>query len=338
MLTRSSFDLVCVQQFVVLAQQESWALTPRLRDFARKSSSRLVQTQVSEDGFNRARTEEDKGRTKKMSDERAWGCLIEAEVLSNVHRFTDIPWKRQQVPPATRLSASIYHSKLRECSLPEAESLAGYAQQTKWFSPSPANMPQPTCDLDIAAALNKGDSWSQAENLWQSCLFAGDALAVRHVSWPADKWCLSLGRIGSMSLGWPLLLHSFASPPLLRCASTTYMVLDPAGAAPGQLQPLVCVDEADWTAQPLSLLGPLEQRIVYPQFNWKKASNAGIRLVPDGPAESLLKVQARHCFPGATTALIARLCRHRGLATASTDCLFNLLWSLAPCDSRLHRG
>lgn len=75
MRERSVFRLPAVQQYVELARAEGWRCSPRVQQFAQKANSRLLQTQVSEDGFNRLRTEEVRGRTKRVRDERAWkGC------------------------------------------------------------------------------------------------------------------------------------------------------------------------------------------------------------------------------------------------------------------------
>lgn len=75
MVQRSVFRLPAVQQFVELARAEGWACTERVQKFAKQANSRFLQTQVSDDGFNRLRTEEDRGRTKRVRHERAWkGC------------------------------------------------------------------------------------------------------------------------------------------------------------------------------------------------------------------------------------------------------------------------
>lgn len=72
MCKRSLFSLPAVHQFVELARAEGFICLERVQRFAKKVNSRIIQTQISEDGFNRLRTEEDKGRTKKVCDERCW--------------------------------------------------------------------------------------------------------------------------------------------------------------------------------------------------------------------------------------------------------------------------
>ena len=57
MKRRSVFSLLAVEQFRLCAEQEKWCLTPKLVNFAKAATSRLTQTQISEDGFNRERTD-----------------------------------------------------------------------------------------------------------------------------------------------------------------------------------------------------------------------------------------------------------------------------------------
>lgn len=88
MRKRSIFHLPAVQQFVELCRSQQWVATEKLQLFARNANLRLVQTQVSEDGFNRQRTEEDRGRTKRVSDERSWKgkCLTPAKWVPSADR------------------------------------------------------------------------------------------------------------------------------------------------------------------------------------------------------------------------------------------------------------
>ena len=240
----------------------------------------------------------------------------------------EVDWKRQPVPRRTEIDRSVFAGKLRDVSLPEAESLASYAATPKWYSPSAANLAQPTCDLDVCAALWR-DDFESADMLWLSCLMAGSPIMVRHCDWPADKWCLSLGRFGgTMALGWPVDVHSWVEPPTPAVPSSQYMMLSEKVDTPEHLEPLIVIDEEKWLAMPVRFMGPLHQAVSQLGVDFKKLKGA-VRMSGDGPAEALVKTQARQGFPGATKALLTKLVKHRGLDSDILEkTLFGLLWCL----------
>lgn len=141
MTSRSLFHLVCVQQFVELCKQEAWKITARIKEFSIKVNKRLMQSQISEDGVNRSRSAESRGRTKKMSDLRAWATLVTSSLLEEVHKYKDLDWKTETtLPGSTTLPAQLWHATQNGASMPaDIKKIIGSSARSHWYSPSAAN-------------------------------------------------------------------------------------------------------------------------------------------------------------------------------------------------------
>ena len=176
------FQLWSVEQYRRLCHQEKWTLTEKVRAFARKTTRRLNQTQISEDGFNRQRREETLGRTKMVSNERSYAALVRNELISKVHRMQEIPWQAEPTPRSARLPPDAFTAKLKDCSLHDLNDIVSHTAGTAWYSPSAPLQVQPTADLDVSAALMAEDAWDKADKLWLSCLMQGHSIAIRKKS------------------------------------------------------------------------------------------------------------------------------------------------------------
>lgn len=329
MVRRSVFNLVSVQQYVQLCKVEKWECTARVRSFAARASARLVQTQVSEDGFNRQRRQETLGRTKRVSDERAWCALIKTEVLHTTHHFKAIPWRLQHPPRGAPLPRRLWQHKLKDISDKRFLSLVAKGRAASWYSPGPQNLCQAIVDLDIARHCERHHLWGMVDNAWLSCLVGGDPLLVRHSSWDEQEWVLSLGQFGGQAAyGWPVVQRAWSGKEAdLKKLSQCYFELSTIVKSFGDLRCLVVLSEEEWFACRVDYVSPLAQRVSNPKVDFTGLVDL-IRLSPVGEAMSLLEVVAGRAFAGLSKQMLSKLSAHLGVSSGSSSTLFEQLWAL----------
>ena len=338
MRKRSLFNLPCVQQFVEIARQEGWQCSVRLMSFARQVNLRLVQTQVSEDAFNRERQEEDKGKTKKVCDERAWKCLIEPELLHTVHDFRSVSWRSEPTPRGMSLPKSMFRPSMQNVSDPRLHEIQGRMRKTPWYSPSPCNICQPICDMVVSKIAADCNLWHLLDKAWLSALLTTEPVAVRHVDWPLDDWSVSLGQFGSsLALGWPLVRHCWMQNQNYDWSSTWFSFSEKV-LSHKDLKWLLIVDETKWLVMNLSLSSPLDQMLRHPGFDFDHGRLASIRLEPKGPAKPLLQHSAEMAFVSVSKLVLVKLAGYLGMSTGSSSTTFQLLFDLVTHITQLNEN
>eukprot|EP00974_Lingulodinium_polyedra_P099303 9619730-Lingulodinium_polyedra.AAC.1 len=94
-LARSVFNHPFNKHLVSLSLAANWdPADTDLRHFICQSWSALGQTKVVEDAFQRQRRAEEKlSENRTLSVSEVWAAPIRSQVLSQVHRFQELPWK-----------------------------------------------------------------------------------------------------------------------------------------------------------------------------------------------------------------------------------------------------
>lgn len=95
MAKRSLFNAAHVQNYTGMFVATGFQMTPQLRDALARRHSRLISTQVLEDGFNVERRATDHCSNEAMSNDRMWSTLTHKEVLTQRHSYDEVDWRAQ---------------------------------------------------------------------------------------------------------------------------------------------------------------------------------------------------------------------------------------------------
>lgn len=159
------------------------------------------------------------------------------------------------------------------------------------------------------------DSWSSLRFSWLSAFLEGPPFAVRHTSWPANRWALSLGQFGTqVGIGWPLVEQSWGGGQ----GSEAFYTISSLYSF-SELMWLLVVDESEWQAFELEITSPLHQALARPHFAFDQGRDAALRIERKGPVLPLLGVVARRAFTNVGKPLLVRLAGHLGLASSSSS-------------------
>jgi len=119
-VARSPFGLVFVQQVVETLRKAEWEVSPEVRDLVRSAFNSLGQTKVVEDGFQKERhAEVQRNSNRRMSLSRMWLTPVDAKVLTNTHRFKEIPFNEEVVDRGLRTADAkgFHYPTIKEASL-----------------------------------------------------------------------------------------------------------------------------------------------------------------------------------------------------------------------------
>ena len=332
MCERSLFHVPSVQQLVAICQKEGWVWNQRMEKWADSRWSKILQSQLAEDGFNCAKQGARCQLTRTGREHLAYRDLIEGKTISQQHKFFDIQHGTSALPHGDsclprQAFRPVYKSLSVETGGPLG--LVSFSQKTKWWSTSVPRLMQPVADLVASELLKSENAWDSAQHMWLSCFMAVEhSIMVKRTSARGgvveDIWFLPLDVIdGSLALFWPL-----------RAAGLTQdgcTLLEPA---PGiaSLTMLPVYDLNQWVARPIEWLSPIGQcdAKAMPDVREKPWS---IRAKTTGDGDTLLRVGARHAFWSFSVPLLRKLRDHAmaDVEPAGGD-LFDLMWAmLARC-------
>ena len=91
MYERSIFQLVPVQQAVHILLKTDWQVTDRVKAFWTEKMSRIIASQVVEDGVQRQRRQETDRHNTRGTNESAFQALIEKQVANVVQHYDPLP-------------------------------------------------------------------------------------------------------------------------------------------------------------------------------------------------------------------------------------------------------
>lgn len=220
----------------------------------------------------------------------------------------------------------MFRPQLKDRTEKDLVKIASRSSSTQWYSPGPTLACQPIADVKIASLCAETDGRHTLGRAWLSAFLDGATVALRHRSWQAGRWALSLGQYGSLlAIGWPLVLRSWQGDLGWK---GIYFEISQTVRTAEDLVWLLVVDESEWEAHEVTFRSPLHQALVRRSFDFDRGRASALRLEPTGPAQPLLSVIARQAFNMVGKALLVKLARHLGLATMSPASLFEVLWDL----------
>lgn len=277
---RSPFALVFVQQVVEGLRSADWAMTRDLRQVLEGAFAGLGQTKVVEDGFQKERHCEAKNSNRRMALNRIWLSPVDMKVLGDTHRFEEIPFAKEQLPPGVRAddANSLYFSRAKDLSVPVPD-LVSKTSATSWYSPAPQMFIGHVADMSLWRYCIQHKQTHLAEKSWLSVLLKGASICVRHTS--QKQWFLAVASYsGVAAVGWPMRAVKLGGKTLYGLATDVQWSDTP-------FLHIISLDE--WRAFSFEWAGPLELKI----STGARPPQTRLLAVPDGPADSLLNVCAK---------------------------------------------
>lgn len=208
--SRSVFHLTCVRQCVETAKAHEWTVSPALVEHVRMSQSRLLGSQIVEDGFNRQKNAV-RMANRRGTVQRSMSSLMEAHVLDQVHHFTPLPASSSAMPRGDCLPDSVFRAQLQ--SLPkELLGVMGKRASVDWYTSTPHMYCRPFADLAMSDFVHRFGLERMVDNAWLGCIFsARHHVLVRHMhAGDPSQWMFPIIAVDkSVCIWWPVVRGEF---------------------------------------------------------------------------------------------------------------------------------
>ena len=216
MYERSIFQLVPVQQAVHILLKTDWQVTDRVKAFWAEKMSRIIASQVVEDGVQRQRRQETDRHNKRGRNESAFQVLIQKQVASVVHHYYPLPVEQSDLGLQERgweLDTDIFCMDISQQSL-EFQEIASTNSKAPYFSTTAYDYGQVFADLALAKELKLENRYGSLEKLFKlQSLLRGEGFVIRKVvAEGVSCWYLTLGDFcASAAPAWPLIARVVGS-------------------------------------------------------------------------------------------------------------------------------
>lgn len=323
MFERSTFRLGVVEHLTGMLDADGWELSGKTEKALRDRHSRLIQTQVNEDAFNRMRYLEQKKPNKVSRQEELYRVVIEKGVLHKVHGFDQIQRHEVGLPRGLDFPPAAFQPK---ATLWKAlKGIVGHNQKSAWWSGGPTQHHVPHCDLEFFKYLVDEKHEHLADCAWLSCLISSPTILVRRIAalgQPDNDWMMCMAEVsGSASICWPFDVASAPGDgdmPRFRPRKVKdFMTLPWA----------VVVDETLWEAVAIEWTCPLAMwsRCPASRMTEPSASLCAWATSPPGP---LLTVAAMQAFFDLSRPTLIKLSGRVGVPFSEGDDLFTVCFGL----------
>lgn len=314
---RSAFRTMPCIQLVEMLRLSGWQNTLMLKEHIADMSSKLLGTQIVEDGFNRTKTPAKDSPNGTISNERIMQNLLEKRVLEGLHRYRRPDETAVDIPRTGRLPEQAFHPKVAT-AWPKLKDIYGYQQACSWYSPKPEAYQDHFADLSLVRHLRQCNREGLLGEAWQACLFRVGRIAVRDKTGAqcGGEWHLVLGPMGNDAcIGWPMNLK--------RAGDNVYMVPQPTEGKRIIPRILVCLDHRDWEAAPVQFVSPLN-------FILQTGLSGhiwGVQMEV-GKMEGLMGCAARLAFGDLSLTNLRALCEVASIPLDKGEDFFNTLFKL----------
>ena len=304
-----------------MLQGAAWEITPHVLSHFSAVHSRMLSSIVCEDGFNRQKRSKKTGANKKGRVDRAFGALMKQRVLGEVHKYSEISLGAAPGRDVC-LPREAYESASYKPTIPLGEIIT-YQSTTEYYSPAAERHAVCYTDLEVIKYVQQHHLHSSVCNLWLGCL-----LDSRHQVLVRDK------RNGSEASWNFALLHLPASGVLVWPAAAM-----PWPGRPGEFYFQPSTEIKDMSSYFFVALDAESVEAIH--FIWRSPSwmakhcpgaepgdNVGMRAVPTGPPDDLMRIAAREAFFQIKTATLVWIANYLKVHLSQTTSLFRTLFEL----------
>ena len=166
------------------------------------------------------RAEETLSQFKKMMvPARSWLHVVRSDIVSGVHRYNEIDYSHEpslaNAQEAEINKPSFYEPRRRSARLP-LDRIVGDSSSTQWPTFTPQSVLTLLGDMALMDICSKGACHMDAERSWLNVLLH-EGLLVRRK--PAGQWYMSLGTLGHVALGWPVVSSTVGAHKFVHLSS-----------------------------------------------------------------------------------------------------------------------
>lgn len=327
LVDRSIFSLVSTQQLVKMCENSGWALRPALIAWLHQASEKNISTVLCEDGFQRQKGKVDKQNNHQCRAARAFGTLLEMEVMGVVHDYSEVRPDELSGSRVQRISAAAYKPPLKGTKVEDMHRIIGATANSRpfWYSPGVEQLPVEHIDLEMMRWCVRHNKIAEVGHAWMGCLLRAEhSILVRTKGANSNgNWVFPLlDTVGTCSLVWPA--KQFLSPDASAKQFFTFN-LEPPSMRDIYLP---VVDLSMFEAIPVRWRSPLSLARDHPTVDPSAWLVLGVVCEVTGPAEPLLTVAARHAFWSLGVVFLGMLARHLQLEIPNTRSLFEVCYSM----------
>lgn len=323
---RSSFHLMSVLQLFGMCEDSAWELREPLRSWLEDATHKNVSSLLCEDGFHFQKASVERGSNNKCREQRAFGKLLEQEVMSSSHAFKEVEPVVTSAGRTDMLDASAFRPSLKGTKLEDMKRIVGTTTNARpfWYSPGVESLCVEHADLPLMRWCHKHGRIAEVGNAWLSVLLKSEhRILVRTVvDGRAAKWVMPLvDATGSCTFVWPMRQLNVPGRPQV------YYVFDnPPDDINELFMALVDLDMVE--AAPFAWRSPLWVAKSYPTIAPSSWPSLGVAAFPTGPVEPLIKVACRQSFWALGLATVSMFANHLEVELPANKTLFDTLMRL----------
>lgn len=317
---RSIFRRTCVLQLVRALQESGGVITDELRCHLDRFMRRAMSTTAIEEGFNSMKNDAVLKRQAKLSrPERALATVLHREVLSQRHRYRELPRTSASVRKAAQAPAHFFKASAKEGSL-DFGAVMGTSSTPSWWSPNADRYSAPIADLFLVSQALRDGSLDDLSDSWLGGMLRWDhKLVVKH---SGGRWHFALGPIAdSAVLLWPCEQRTVSDSD----ASDPLRYFEPLAPLGKPIFAKVC-RLSEWVATTVDFRPPAWLASHYAGAGWPKR----ILAVQAAEPEALLTVAAKAGFWDLSLPFLQGLGKHLGCEQAGSgadlsSCVYGLV-------------
>lgn len=324
---RSVFHLVSAQQLVGMCQDNAWELRQPLRDWLTAANTKNIASLVCEDAFHFAKVKIDKQNSHKGREARAFGVLLEKEVLTATHRYEDVQASLSSGSRTAKLDTAAYRPAMKDTNVCNLRKVIGSSPGARpgWYSPGVDSLAVEHLDLGMMRWCERHNMIEQCGHAWLGCLVTGEhQIMVRTVvNGVRSGWFFALLDVpGTCSIVWPASSASMPTKPMQKYFTFQEGVPD-VNELFLPIVDLDCVEAMSYTWR-----SPLWRAKAFPKSKPSDWATDGCIAVPVSEPESLLKVACKQAFWSMGVTSLALLSSHVGAPASSKKSLYDMLFGL----------
>jgi len=318
---RSCFQKMTVVQDALVLAKFAWTMCVAIKDYVSANHTRILASVVVEDGFHAQKSSKHERANRLQRIQRAYGNLVEGNVLDGVHRYQAMKPCSVGVERAGVLESTSFRTAKPAKPRIDFDDIATTIPATSWNSPGVERLATQDTDLEMMAYCERNVCEASCGNAWLGVfLQASFGLMVREVHGvERGPWKFALSHVpDSSGFVWP------AEEIAARGVPQDIVWRPDAKAHPIHDYSFTIVNLDHVEAMSFDWWSPARQY----QQRAKVDCPLGIVAVARGEPMALLIIAALACFWTLAKTTLERLARHLGLAVRSGDSLFAVLWAL----------
>lgn len=282
MYARSIFELTTVQQTVQAMVANDWVISESTSEMFRMKCSRLVGTQLIEDGFREQRRKEQVGQHKQGRPQALMQTLIQNRVINERHSFREACCDERLLLRGAAMPQTVFHPQKQGWT--RLKEIVSYDRSGPWWSTSPEGHCMPYADLDATLFVLRRRKAGLLKARWMSCMLRGMRVLIREKK--TKSWFFCIGDFGdTAAYAWPAELVTLAGSSVAYVPSVKVRSLQ-------DLLVVLVLDDDTYEALQFEWVAPVEIWARHPSMQGRPETEQVVAL-PTGRPASLLDCACR---------------------------------------------